>query len=205
MGKSHRDRPIASRIVDSPRFRSGQRLARAVVLVGMLLGGRPAPAEEPKSGSGLAFSGRVVELEAGSAVQGATVIVERSIRGVDPQALPPWAGEVTMRTDADGRFGLSFPREQVAEPRLTIMVRVKHPGFIAKIAESPPRRDHPRTGQGRRTVLLDHSARERRRVHGPGGDTRGQAGGGDTLSVRELGVEEQSVRSLHQRSRRGDR
>ncbi len=37
-----------------------------------------------------------------------------------------------MRTDADGRFGLSFPREQVAEPRLTIMVRVKHPGFIAR-------------------------------------------------------------------------
>ncbi len=110
-----------------------------------------------------------------------------------------------MRTDADGRFRLSFPPEQVSERRLTIMLRDQAPRLHrAEVAEGPPRRDHPRAGEGRGTVLRDDHAREGRRVHGPGGDARGQAGGGDTLLVRELGAGEQSVPTHFSNDDEGD-
>ncbi len=63
---------------------------------------------------------------------GASVIVERSIRGAEAETLPPWAGESTTSTDAEGRFRLTFPPEQVADPRLRIGLRVRHPAFVPR-------------------------------------------------------------------------
>jgi protocatechuate 3,4-dioxygenase beta subunit len=88
--------------------------------------------QDARPGDGLTFSGRVVELETGKPVEGAAVILDRSIRGADPRALPPWAGETTVRTDVDGRFQLSFPPEQLSQRQASIMLRIRHPGFIAR-------------------------------------------------------------------------
>ncbi len=132
MGKTQRVHLIDPSGLDSARDRSARRLARTVVLVGLVLAVPRAGAEDAKSGDVVTFPGRVVEVETGKPVIGATVIVDRSIRGADPRTLPPWAGEETMRTDGDGRFRLSFPPEQVSEHRLTILLRIKHPGFIAR-------------------------------------------------------------------------
>ena len=57
-----------------------------------------------------------------------------SVRSVAPRArtLPAWAGEGLIRTDAEGKFRLEFPAEQVAERRLCIAMRIRHPGFIGR-------------------------------------------------------------------------
>jgi AhpC/TSA family len=130
--RSDNGHPIAASGQDTPRDQSARRWARSVVLVGLLLTGHRAAAQEAKSGDGIALPGRVVDVETGKPVEGARVIVDRSIRGADPRTLPPWAGEETMRTDADGRFRLNVPPEQESERRLTILLRIRHPGFIAR-------------------------------------------------------------------------
>ena len=120
--------------------------ARALaVWTGLLAVGRPAraavvpsatpmPGAEDKAepGQGVSFDGHVVELETGKSVAGASILVERLVRGADPRSIPPWAGESTIRTDADGRFRLTFPPEQVADRRLSITLRVTQPGFIPR-------------------------------------------------------------------------
>src|SRR5262249_19762636 len=89
--------------------------------------------EDPKvKVEGVAYSGQVIERESGQPVEGAQIVLERSIRGADPRPLPPWAGESMVRTDADGRFRLSFPPEQVAEQRLCVGMRVSQPGFVRR-------------------------------------------------------------------------
>ena len=79
---------------------------------------RPGAADEAEPGQGVSFDGHVVELETGKSVAVPRFIVERLVRCADARSMPPWAGESTIRTDADGRFRLTFPPEQVADRRL---------------------------------------------------------------------------------------
>ncbi len=135
--------------------------ARAVAASAMLAGFfRLSPSEGQEVGQvgGVAFSGRVIELESGKPIPGAAVHVERSLRGADPAALPLWAGESTIQTDAEGRFRLDFTPEQVAEPATCIALRIRHPGFIHRKCYQVPLAEPVRAGEGRRAVLLDHQA-----------------------------------------------
>ena len=59
----------------------------------------------------------------------------RSIRGSAARSLPAWAGEGLIRTDAEGKFRLEFPAEQVAEPRLCIAMQIRHPGFTPEVEQ----------------------------------------------------------------------
>lgn len=103
------------------------------VLIGLaLIVARPAHGDEPAKPA--EFAGRVVEVENNRPIAGASVIVERSIPGADPASLPPWAGETTIRTDADGRFRIAFPAEQTAEKRLAIVVKARHPDFVTRVS-----------------------------------------------------------------------
>jgi hypothetical protein len=87
---------------------------------------------QPDPAQGVSFAGRVVELETGKPVAGASVVIKRFVWGGDDQSKPPWAGESTIETDADGRFRLTFPPEQVADDRLSITLRVSHAGFVPR-------------------------------------------------------------------------
>ncbi len=106
----------------------------ALAMTAVLAGSRPisAATDDAESGKGVTFSGRVVDLENQKPVEGASVVVVRSIIGGDPRTRPSWAGESTLRTDADGRFSLIFPPEQVAEWRLSLLLRIAHPGFVLR-------------------------------------------------------------------------
>jgi hypothetical protein len=108
---------------------AGRAVAASAMLAGFF---RVSPSQEQDVGptGGVAFSGRVIELESGKPLEGAAVHVERSLRGADPAALPLWAGESTIRTDAEGRFHLDFTWEQLAELATCIALRIRHPGFI---------------------------------------------------------------------------
>jgi hypothetical protein len=92
----------------------------------------PDATDEAKPGKDVSFVGHVVELETGKPVADASILIERLLRGADPKSVPHWAGESTIRTDADGRFRLTFPPEQVADRRLSITLRVSLPGFITR-------------------------------------------------------------------------
>ena len=101
-----------------------------LLLAGLLCAGPAAMASNLSPAKDVAFSGRVIERETGKPVEGAEIILERSIRGSAARTLPAWAGEGLIRTDAEGKFRLEFPAEQVAERRLCIAMRIRHPGFI---------------------------------------------------------------------------
>jgi hypothetical protein len=109
-------------------------LAATVVMAGLLLIVRPAAVarDDAESEKGVAFSGRVVDVETRQPVEGASIAVKRSIRGVPPEALPSWVGETEIRTTADGRFRLEFPPDQVAERRLFLALRIRHPGYVPR-------------------------------------------------------------------------
>jgi hypothetical protein len=109
---------------------AGVRVLWILGLVASLSPPRTARADDPGRADGVVFSGRVVELETGRPVAGAAVIVARSIRGKDPSTPLPWPAESTISTDADGRFDLRFPPDQVAEPQLCLELRIRHPGFV---------------------------------------------------------------------------
>ena len=81
---------------------------------------------------GVSFPGRVVDVETRKPIAGASVVVERVLPGLPASLIPAWAGESTLTTDSDGRFVLNFPPEQVAERRLSISLRVAHPGYIGR-------------------------------------------------------------------------
>jgi hypothetical protein len=106
----------------------------AGILAGLLLIVRSAALEIGDGGSeqGVAFSGRVVDVEDKTPVAGASIVVVRSIPGIPTEALPSWVGETTVRSDADGRFRLEFPPDQVAERRLSLTLRIRHPGFVPR-------------------------------------------------------------------------
>ncbi len=111
-----------------------RQLAMTAVLACPVLIVLPAAFARDDAGSdkSAAFSGRVVDVETTKPVEGASIVVVRSIPGVPPEALPSWVGETTIRTAADGQFRLEFPPDQVAEPRLTLSLRIKHPGYIPR-------------------------------------------------------------------------
>jgi hypothetical protein len=122
------------------------RALAATVCTGLLAGHRPAhadgisaptpmadAADDAKPDEGVSFVGQVVEFETGKSVAKASILVERFQRSADPQPIPPpWVGKSTIQTDADGRFRLTFPPEQVADRRLAFTLRVTHPGFITR-------------------------------------------------------------------------
>ncbi len=141
------------RILDATRPLStaaGKRTVAATAAIGLagtlmagLVGvGRPAPAagvasarsragDDPAAVEAVSLAGRVVEQETGKAVAGAEIVVTRSPTVAEEGGIPPWAGDSTLRTDADGRFTITFPPEQVAEPRLAVALsRVAHPDFV---------------------------------------------------------------------------
>ena len=106
---------------------------RAVAASAMLAGFfrlSPSEGQDVAQAGGVGFAARVIELQSGKPLEGVVVHVEQSVRGADPAALPLWAGESTIRTDAEGRFRLDFTPEQVAEPAMCIALRIRHPGFI---------------------------------------------------------------------------
>ena len=123
---------------DWESLRSVSRLAAVgavtatILLAGLLFAGPAAMATDLSPARDVAFSGRVIERETGKPVEGAEIILERSIRGSAARTLPAWAGESVIRTDAEGKFRLEFPAEQVAERRLCIAMRIRHPGFIGR-------------------------------------------------------------------------
>ncbi len=61
------------------------------------------------------------------------LLFERSIQSRRYARKPPaWAGTSNLRTDAQGRFRVEFPAEQVAEPRVFIALRISHAEFISR-------------------------------------------------------------------------
>jgi hypothetical protein len=92
-----------------------------------VVAGKPATEETVR------FSGRVIELDGGKPVEGATLVVVRSLSGLNVKNAPSWVGKSTITTDAQGCFQLTFPPEQAADHRLSVEIaRVAHPDFIAR-------------------------------------------------------------------------
>ena len=135
-------RSIDRRPLGSPRASLRRTLIGLVFATGILAGlapaGRCRATISATADDGPIYAGRVIEGDSGRPVEGAEIVVERSIRGADPGTLPDWVGEITLRTDADGRFRLAFPPEQAAETRLCIALRIGHPGFIRRRSHRVP-------------------------------------------------------------------
>ncbi len=105
--------------------------------------GQPAAAvradrNEANQAGGISFPGRVVDLDGDRPIEGAEVVVERSVLVPFGDAEPAWAGKTTLRTDAEGRFTITFPPEQAAEPRLQIALLVNHPDYVSRKAIQSP-------------------------------------------------------------------
>ena len=88
--------------------------------------------DDAKPVQALSFPGRVIDYETGTPIRDVPILVDRLLPGANARAIPSWAGRSAIRTDADGRFQLVFPPEQVAERGLMITLRVRHPGFIPR-------------------------------------------------------------------------
>ena len=175
-----------------------------VVLAGLLFASPAATASDVGPGGDVAFSGQVIERETGKPVEGAEILLERSIRGSAARTLPAWAGTSIIRTDAQGRFRVEFPAEQVAEPRLFIAMRISHPEFISpEIEPGCARRPYPRAGKGRGALFHDDRARARTRVHRPGRGAWGQAGGRYPVRVRTRDEQNQPFHTHHHGRLRG--
>jgi hypothetical protein len=125
---------------------------RALGVVGIILGvaypvsvsgiqftdGIRADGYVAKTAESVSFPGQVVDLNGNRPIDGAEVVVERSVLVPFGEPEPAWAGKTTLRTDAQGRFTIAFPPEQVAEPRLRIALRVSHPDFVPRKAHQTP-------------------------------------------------------------------
>jgi peroxiredoxin len=112
-----------------------------IMRVAMVLAFASSAASHARAADGpTTFSGRVIEKDGGAPIPGATVLVARSLAGVAEEVKPPvWAGETKLRTNADGRFTLTFTPEEVAEPRVLLhLVRVAHPEFVARESYPQP-------------------------------------------------------------------
>jgi hypothetical protein len=105
-----------------------------VVAVSVFAGSRVVgnPVDDATLKEGVSIPGRIVALETGKPVKGASVGVERLLPGLHVDSLPAWADESMLTTDGDGRFVLIFTPEQLAERRLAISLRVAHPDYIPR-------------------------------------------------------------------------
>ncbi len=87
---------------------------------------------------------------------------------------PAWAGTSIIRTDAQGRFRIEFPAEQVAEPRFFIALGISHPEFISRKSSQVALAEFIR-GQARgeapfsRTIVLERGLEYTGQVVVPGG------------------------------------
>ena len=109
----------------------------------LVFGGQPAAAvragrDVAKHAEGISFQGRVVDLDDHRPIEGARVVVERSVLIPSGEPEPAWTGKTTLRTDAQGRFAITFPPEQVAESRAQIALRVNHPDYVSRQAFQSP-------------------------------------------------------------------
>jgi peroxiredoxin len=95
---------------------------------------RPEPptARDQHPAEAVSFPGRVVDLASGKPVRDAVVLVQRMLPGIAPARWPRWAVDSTHTSDADGRFQLTFPAEQVAEDRLAVRLRISHPDYVGR-------------------------------------------------------------------------
>ena len=91
-----------------------------------------------KQAQSISFQGRVVDLDDDRPIEGANVVVERSVLIPYGEPEPAWAGKTTLRTDAQGRFTITLPPEQVAESRAQIAMRVSHPDYVPRLAHQSP-------------------------------------------------------------------
>jgi peroxiredoxin len=136
-----RDRYSSSKKQKAVRSSALSVLLGIVLAVSIVAGPRVLgnTADKAASNAGVSLPGRVVDLETGKPVKGASVVVDRSLPGVAANNLPPWAGESKLTADGDGRFVLSFPPDQVAEAEagLAISLRIVHPDYIARKTSAP--------------------------------------------------------------------
>jgi hypothetical protein len=77
-----------------------------------------------------------VDLDGDRPIEGVEIVVERFVLIPFGEPEPVWVGKTTLRTDAQGQFAVTFPLDQVADPRLQIALFVKHPDYV-------PRRTYP--------------------------------------------------------------
>jgi beta-lactamase regulating signal transducer with metallopeptidase domain/peroxiredoxin len=80
----------------------------------------------------MSFAGRVIDLETKKPIEGVKIVVNRYIPGIDPKDAPAWVGDETLRSDADGRFTLTFTAEQIAERGLAIKMMIDHPDYVKR-------------------------------------------------------------------------
>jgi peroxiredoxin len=107
-------------------------LVRAYALL-LFLNVLAGAAHASDAAKGLTLAGRVVEKDSKRPIEGATVLVVRSLAGPPSENPPPWIGESRVKSDANGRFELVFPPEQLANHRLAIRIaRVSHPEFVSR-------------------------------------------------------------------------
>ena len=133
------------------------------------------------------FSGRVVDVETSKPVEGASIVMVKSIPGVPPGAVSLLGG----RDDDPDRCRRSVrwsSADQVAERRLSLGARINHPRY----SPGNPRRRHRRGDRCTpgRQAFLERSPSRKGGVHGPDLHAGGEAGRRCALSVRELGLED---------------
>ncbi len=80
----------------------------------------------------MSFGGRVIDLETKKPIEGAKIVVNRFIPGIDRKDAPAWVGDETLRSDADGRFTLAFTAEQIAETGVGFIIYFDHPDYIKR-------------------------------------------------------------------------
>jgi hypothetical protein len=98
---------------ERPTTRSPSRWLRVGVVLVLCIVARARvlgdAVEEATPNEGVSIPGRVVDLENGNPVKGASVVVERLLPGLPASILPAWAGATILTTDSDGRFVVSIP------------------------------------------------------------------------------------------------
>jgi Carboxypeptidase regulatory-like domain/AhpC/TSA family len=108
------------------------RYSYPILLVFTVVSHTPASTEPPRLAV-VSFAGRVIEKEEKTPVAGAKIVISRTLPGGGGQNVPEWVGESSLRTDAEGRFTIDFPPEQVAEPKLSVSIaKISHPDFVTR-------------------------------------------------------------------------
>jgi hypothetical protein len=89
----------------------------------------------PASRGGIQLPGRVVDADTQKPIAGAMVTISRvNLAPVPGTPAPGWVGDTIVTTDADGRFTLDVPADQIMDRRIGIQTAFEHPDFIAVAA-----------------------------------------------------------------------